>query len=110
MNASELAQSLPSASRAKLPTPPKRSNYPAHYRRPSAALIRETALAVAEARGIPLADVLSTAVFRRKVAYARWEVWRRLHIDKGFGLNPIAHAFGCDHTSPINARNRGWGA
>lgn len=39
---------------------------------------------------------------------ARWAVWRELYEVGGFGLNPIARSWGCDHTSIANARDSGW--
>lgn len=79
-----------------------------NYAVPSPSRVLSHVAAVARETGVHPAAILSS---RRTPAVlaARWAVWRELHELDGFGFAPIARAWGCDHTTVMNAKRRGWG-
>lgn len=75
---------------------------------PSRAHIDAVTAHVAGLTGISVKD-LRSAKRTRKVCRARWLAWRQLHDVDGYGFAGIARAWGCDHTSVMNAKAQGWG-
>lgn len=60
--------------------------------------------------GISYSDIRSLHVDRApgRIVAARWRVWRRLCEVDGFCGYAVARAWGCDPTSILNAKRRGW--
>lgn len=75
--------------------------------RPSMSRIESAVCAAAELTGVSPEQIRSRSP-ARKVARARWLVWRTLHLE-GFGFAPIANVWGCDHTTIMHAASQGWG-
>lgn len=75
---------------------------------PSAARLSRVIAEVSAETGVNPASIRDQEDKRREVSAARWEAWRRLHVDQGFGFSPIARAWGCNHASIIYARDNGW--
>lgn len=76
--------------------------------RPSRLRVERTVAQVASEQGVPAAHVWSSRRDLRTVA-ARWEAWRRiLAFNTTTSELGLANVWGCDHTSILNARRRGW--
>lgn len=57
--------------------------------------------------GVGVRDIHSRDSRTRRIVLARWTAWKRLH-EAGASLHQIARAWGCDHSSILHAKRKGW--
>jgi hypothetical protein len=76
-------------------------------RRTTPARVRHFAGLAADACGVEADDVIGHSRAPANVA-ARWLAWAMLDAE-GASAYSIARAWGCDHTSILHAKSKGWG-
>lgn len=74
---------------------------------PSKSRVDRAVASIVASSGVSEAIIRSNSQ-KRPHSRARWMVWRELRV-AGFGLKPIARAWGCDHASIFYAQSKHWG-